>query len=137
MCADESSPAPAASAAPAPARETGGAPFDHRFFLTVLPDRIKTLCPGSREADPTLAMHLADGRVLDVCHIAALAPQWLAVAVFRRPDECEDMDTVLVPYRLITSLTLSPPSEAGRVGFRWRSAPAVVDAPERAAASTE
>jgi hypothetical protein len=83
------------------------APFNHRFFQTIFPERLQAICQGHSEEVPVVLLQLADDRELDLCHIELLAPQWMAAAVFRNSVTCEDMDTVFVPYEMITRVTLS------------------------------
>jgi hypothetical protein len=83
------------------------APFNHLFFQTIFPERLQAVCQGHSEGVPVVLLQLADDRELDLCHIELLAPQWMAAAVFRNSISCEDMDTVFVPYEMITRVTLS------------------------------
>lgn len=104
---------------PALSTEWQGVPFGASFFAEVLPSRVRDLCPG-RDADvPVVLLHLGDGTTLDVCHVAQLAPRWIALAVFGEQLSCERMDLVYVPYEAIVRITVSrrPPS-ARPIGFR-------------------
>jgi hypothetical protein len=64
-------------------------------------------------------LHLADGTVLDLCHIEQLYPEWLAGMVYSDPKTCDRMELVFVPYALIMRVTVSLPSAHDRrIGFQ-------------------
>ena len=64
-------------------------------------------------------LHLADGAILDLCHIEQLFPDWMAGRVYWDPKTCDRMDLVFVPYALITRVTFSLPSiHERRIGFQ-------------------
>lgn len=104
-----------------------GSPFASRFFLTIFRDRIRSLCEGQTSEVPVVLLQLADGRVLDLCHIQMLAQQWLAAAVYRDDPSCEKMDMVFVPYAMIAGITVSKRDSSERhVGFKFnKSLPAL------------
>lgn len=95
-----------------------GPPFAPTFFVTALRERVRAECDGHPEAVPVVELHLADGATLDICHIPAIEPQWLAAQVYRDLETCEEMDLMFVPYGLITRVTVSMwhPSQR-RIGF--------------------
>jgi hypothetical protein len=96
-----------------------GVPFDPNFFCTILPGRVGALCPGVSKHVPVVLVHLVDGSVLDVCHIAQLSPRWVAMAAFRNAPSCEEMDLHFVPYSTILRVTLSARSVSERqIGFQ-------------------
>lgn len=96
-----------------------GPAFDAAFFRGVLPGLVKRECAGRPSAVPVVNLHLADGRVLDLCHISHLDAAWFAANHFRDVEACDDMDIALVPYGLVTSVTLSLHAPASRkLGFR-------------------
>jgi hypothetical protein len=67
-------------------------------------------------------LHLADGAVLDLCHIEQLFPDWLAGMFYHEPKTCERMDLIIVPYTLITRVTISLPSvQERRIGFQTKT----------------
>lgn len=108
------------------------APFNHLFFQAIFPERLRSICQGHPEDVAVVLLQLADDRELDLCHVELLAPQWMAAAVFRNGASCEDMDTVFVPYEMITRVTLSRRNAKERhVGFQAeRPIPSVSDALE-------
>lgn len=96
-----------------------GVPFDPNFFCSVLPGRVGAMCPGASKDVPVVLVHLVDGTTLDVCHIAQLAPLWVAIAAFRNTPSCEQMDIEFVPYATIHRVTVSARSESERaIGFQ-------------------
>jgi hypothetical protein len=95
------------------------APFNHAFFQTVFPGRVRSLCESRSGEVAIVLLQLADDRELDLCHIELLAPRWMAVAVFRNGTSCESMDSVFVPYEMITRVTLSSRNAGERhMGFQ-------------------
>lgn len=95
------------------------APFNHAFFQSVFPERVRSLCEGHSGEVAVVLLQLADDREFDLCHIELLAPRWMAVAVFRNGTSCESMDTVFVPYEMITRVTLSSRKAGERhLGFQ-------------------
>lgn len=46
--------------------------FDPNFYREVLPERVTEECHGHPEAVPVVNLHLASGRILDLCHIVHL-----------------------------------------------------------------
>ncbi len=96
-----------------------GPPFDAEFFTTVLAERVSAVCATDPGATSVVLVHLADGTVLDVCHIEQLLPRWMAAMVFRETGDDDEMDLVLVPYALVTRVTISLRPAAQRpIGFR-------------------
>jgi hypothetical protein len=115
------------------ARNEGGPPFDAVFFATAFRERVGALCK-ERPGDATVVLvQLADGRVLDLCHIELLAQRWMMAAVFREGSDCKEMDTALVPYELVTRITLSRrKASERRLGFQLEKSAAAVT-PEKGA----
>lgn len=105
----------------------GGPPFNAAFFLTVFRNWIKTKCAERADAVSVVLLHLTDGRVLDLCHIALLTPEWLAAAVYRDAPSCDGMDTDFVPFSSISGVTISRRENAERrIGFQvQKSLPAL------------
>jgi hypothetical protein len=124
-----------------------GPTFGPTFFLGQLRAFARERCPSPSEALPSVALHLATGEELELCHVMGLAPAFVALAVV---DEAKGgggttaaMRTELVPYGLIARVTIRPHREAGaHVGFDPDHAPHVIShapSPEdtlRAVAST-
>ena len=86
---------------------SGGPPFGVEFFASVLTERVRTVCEGAPEQVPVVELHLADGLTADVCHIPVLAPQWIVALVYRDKETCKEMDTMFIPYALVTRVTVS------------------------------
>ena len=87
--------------------ETSG-PFGPAFFLKQLAAFLRDRCPDTEAKLPGLYLHLADGEVLDVCHIIGIAPAWVALAV-RQEDRQESepsMRTELIPYSMVVRVTI-------------------------------
>ncbi|MBI4200257.1 MAG: hypothetical protein HY535_07280 [Chloroflexi bacterium] len=104
--------------------------FDAGFFQQVLPERVALECEGHPESVPVVQVHLANGTVLDLCHIVHLADAWFAVQHFRDARTCADMDTVFLPYGLVAMVTVSLHHPASRrVGFSVQPKPKAVEAP--------
>lgn len=102
-----------------PSPETEAAPFGPAFFSTAFRERVGALCKERPGGATVVLVQLADGRVLDLCHIERLAPRWMMAAVFREGSDCREMDTALVPYEMITRITLSRRTASERrLGFQ-------------------
>jgi hypothetical protein len=95
-------------------------PFGPTFFLMQLRAFVRDRCPNLSEGLPSVQLHLAEGEILDVCHIIGLAPRWLAVAVIEsgRSAASHAMRTEIIPYELVSRVsvrTIGP--EPGHIGF--------------------
>lgn len=120
-----------------PTESTSSAPFGPGFFVGQLGAFARERCPDPGEALPVVEVHLATGEVLDLCHIMGLAPAFVALAVREGPRTGTGeapMRTELVPYGLITRITIRAVRAAGaHVGFDVHCAPdtrALQDSPE-------
>ena len=105
--------------------------FDADFYRKVLPERVTEQCHGHPGDVPVVNLHLANGRTLDLCHVAHLADTWVAVQYFRDTETCDDMDLAFLPYELVTMVTVSlhhPTSR--RIGFRLGEQPSLPEAGE-------
>jgi len=124
-----------------------GAPFGPGFFIGQLRAFARERCPDPGEGLPAVELHLGTGEVLDLCHVMGLAPGFVALAVRVAPrtgTREASMRTELVPYALITRVTIRPARATGaHVGFNLDHAPDILaheDLPEatlRAAAALE
>lgn len=56
-------------------------PFGPGLFLGQLVAFVRDRCPDPSEGLPVVEVHLADGEVLDLCHIIGATPHWVALAV--------------------------------------------------------
>ena len=107
-----------------------GLPFGPLFFLQHLRGLIRDRCPEPGEGQPTVEFHLADGEVLNVCHVMGIAPNWIALAVSEvdRPMGSATMRTELLPYATIARVTIrSLPRDGGHhIGFDTGRKPSVL-----------
>ena len=103
--------------------------FGPTFFLQYLGDLVRDRCPEPHERLPRVGAHLIGGDVLDLCHIQAVAPRWVAL-VARDPKHATTMLTELVPYEAIVRITIGEPSGSGAptIGFDPRHVPDVMGA---------
>lgn len=110
-------------------REDALAPFGPTFFLTQLAAFVRDRCPSPGEGLPTVLVHLADGEVLDLCHVIGVSIHWAALAVrisqgTPASGGSYTMRTVLVPYPHMVRITMQPESlDAPGVGFHQARAP--------------
>ena len=107
--------------------------FGPTFFLRQLRAFIRDRCPDPADALPSVQLHLAEGDVLDVCHVIGIAPRWLALAAVEtdRPASAPTMRTEIIPYALISRITVrSCRPEPGHVGFEANHGPAILSGHE-------
>ncbi|HEU0075264.1 MAG TPA: hypothetical protein VFS30_14765 [Dehalococcoidia bacterium] len=81
--------------------------FDASFYAETLPNLVQTECRRQPDKTPVVELRLGDGTTLDVCHVTQLAERWLGVTFFRDAEKCDDMDVSLLPYELVTRITVS------------------------------
>jgi hypothetical protein len=92
--------------------------FDAGFFQDVLPDHIAAVARGHGDRVPVVHLHLADGTVLDLCHVIAVSSDWVAAAYFREPASCDDVEVAFLHPAMITRVTISLPGRSSRsIGF--------------------
>jgi len=104
--------------------------FGPAFFLSHLRRYVRDACPSPGEGLPQVEVHLGDGRSLMLCHVVLVTPQWVALSVF---DEGHGrhgaMRTDLVPYGLITRISISRGADGGSaIGFDVDRRPNQADA---------
>jgi hypothetical protein len=107
-------------------RATSSLPCGLDFFLSSLGAFLRDRCPTPADGLPVVLVHLADGEVLDVCHIIGFARRWVALAVHdeRGPSGPPRMKTAVVPYEAICRFTMRAEPEGGtRIGFHQMTAP--------------
>ncbi len=107
-------------------REDPAVPFGSAFFLSRLGGFVRERCPTPADGLPIVLLHLADGEVLDVCHVIGLARPWVALAVHDERDAAGPMRmrTVVVPYGCIVRVTLRADTADGiRIGFEQTHRP--------------
>ncbi len=110
------------------ARPAEGPPFGAGFFSTAFRERVGTLCRQRPDEAAVVLVQLADGCVLDVCHIELITRRWMMAAVFRDGADCEGMDTALVPYGMITRITFSRrKASERRLGFQLEKSISTVE----------
>ena len=101
-------------------------PFGPTFFLEQLTRFLRDRCPEPTERLPHVELWVG-GEPMTVCHIVAIAPAWVAVAVRDRNEESE-MRTELIPYETIARVTLGAPVARTRgVGFDAEHKPVVLE----------
>lgn len=69
-----------------------------------------------------MEIHLADGDVLDLCHVMGVAPTWVALAIseLEAREDAPRMRTELVPYARIVQVTVRS-SRIGEPGIGFRN----------------
>lgn len=109
-------------------------PFGPAFFLKHLAGFVRDRCPTPAEALPHVRLHLADGEVLELCHVIALAPHWVAFAVVEAGEGAGNrpMHTELVPYQMLVRVVIrASPVRGSHIGFHQASPPVVQATPEK------
>ncbi|HZM00755.1 MAG TPA: hypothetical protein VFD43_10930 [Planctomycetota bacterium] len=109
-----------------------GPPFGPAFFLEQLRGLIRDRCPSPAEGLPGVELRLVDGETLDLCHVIAVAPSWVVLAVNERDraSTAPRMRTELVPFATIIRVTIrTARDEAHRIGFDASQRPLVIDQP--------
>ena len=113
-------------------------PFGPSFFLRQLRAFVRDRCPDPSEALPSVQIHLAEGDIIEVCHVIGIAPRWIALAAIEehRATGAPTMRTEVIPYALISRVTVRPfRPEPGCVGFDTSRSAEVLsgrDSPEAA-----
>jgi len=102
-------------------------PFGPQFFLEQLAAFVRDRCPDPGEQLPRVDLWYL-GEPLAVCHVVAVAPSWVAVAVRDRHAHDADMRTELIPYETISRVTIGAPVSRSRgVGFDCAHRPEIVE----------
>lgn len=102
-------------------------PFGPQFFLEQLAAFVRDRCPDPGEQLPRVDLWYL-GEPLAVCHVVAVAPSWVAVAVRDRHALDAEMRTELIPYETISRVTIGAPVSRSRgMGFDGSHHPAIVD----------
>jgi hypothetical protein len=94
-------------------------PFGPHFFLEQLRAFARDCCPDPADGLPFVEVRLADGEVLDLCHVVGVGPAWVVLAVNdSQPDGAVRMKTEFVPYAVVVRVTVRPSRpESPRLGF--------------------
>ncbi len=100
-------------------------PFGPDFFKTQLGVFVRDRCPEPSAGLPAVELHLVGGDVLNVCHVAGLAPNWVALTVDDRDTAgTASMRTEVVAYEQIARITIHSLRPNGdRVGFTIGAVP--------------
>ncbi|MCO5176249.1 MAG: hypothetical protein M9890_04635 [Thermomicrobiales bacterium] len=92
--------------------------FDQTFFGAILPREATRFATEHPDSVPVVSVLLTDTTQLDVCRVLGLSDQWVALARFRQPSICDDVDIVFVPYPTIARVTIAVPHISERqIGF--------------------
>lgn len=92
--------------------------FDQTFFGAILPRQAQQFANEHPETVPVVAVLLNDGTQLDICRVLGFSDQWVALAQFRQPGACDDVDIVFLPYPAIVRVTIALPHVSERrIGF--------------------
>ncbi len=103
--------------------------FDRAFFQAALPAHVAAIRSSHPDQTPVVQIHLADGTVLDVCHIIGLSDGWVGVAYFREPASCDEVDVAFLLYGTISRVTIALPHRSARaIGFGQADAAGAVPA---------
>jgi len=90
--------------------------FDSDFFTTV--DLVKADCAVQPEGVSVVELRLADGTILDVCHVLFLGPGWLAAACYPFHGPHSRLMTEFVCYEFVTRISVSVQQvQTRRLGF--------------------
>ena len=106
-------------------------PFGPAFFMTQLRGFAGEKCPNPAAGLPVVEIHLADGEVLELCHIIGVTPTWVALAVNEtdHTTSAPHMRTEFVPFETIARVTLrSSRPESPHLGFEHSKVPQVFGA---------
>jgi len=101
--------------------------FGPSFFLGHLGGFVRDRCPDPKENLPTVVVRLADGEALDVCHIIAVSPRWVMLAVRDAANHRDGMAVELVPYEMIRHVRIvTRHAEGPSIGFSQTRPPEVI-----------
>lgn len=104
-------------------------PFGPSFFLGHLGRFVRDHCPDATEKLPGVQVRLADGEILDLCHIIGVSPRWVMLAVRNTASHSDGMAIELVPFERIMGVRIGTPRAEGTfVGFAQSQAPKIIEA---------
>lgn len=104
-------------------------PFGPSFFLGHLGRFVRDHCPNPTEKLPGVQVRLADGEILDLCHIIGVSPRWVMLAVRNTASHSDGMAIELVPFERIMGVRIGTPRAEGTfVGFAQSQAPKIIEA---------
>jgi hypothetical protein len=102
-------------------------PFGPQFFFEQLAAFVRDRCPDPGEQLPRVDLWYL-GEPLALCHVVAVAPSWVAVAVRDRHAHDSEMRTELFPYEAISRVTIGAPVSRSRgMGFDCAHRPEIVE----------
>lgn len=102
-------------------------PFGPQFFIEQLAAFVRERCPDPGEQLPRVDLWYG-GEPLAVCHVIAVAPSWVAVAVRDRHSHDAEMRTELISYEMISRVTIGAPVSRSRgIGFDCAHRPEIVE----------
>ena len=103
--------------------------FGPSFFLGHLGRFVRDHCPDPKENLPVVQVHLADGEILDLCHIIGVSPRWAMLAVRDAAGHGDSMAVELVPYELIRRVRIrTQRAESASIGFSQTRSPEIIGA---------
>jgi hypothetical protein len=104
-------------------------PFGPSFFLGHLGRFVRDHCPDTTEKLPAVQVRLADGEILNLCHIIGVSPRWVMLAVRNTASHSDGMAIELVPFERIMGVRIGTPHAEGTfVGFAQSQAPRIIEA---------
>jgi hypothetical protein len=101
-------------------------PFGPSFFIVNLAPLVRDHCPVPEAGVPIVRLRLSDGDSLDLCRVVAISPQWVAVEAIDRAGDPPHVLREMVPYRMISRVSITASQGAREVGFNAAHMPAVV-----------
>ena len=102
--------------------------FGPSFFLRQLARFVRDHCPTPEEHLPMVQVRLADGEVLDVCHIIGVSPRWVILAV-RNAAGHQGMVIEIVPFELVRRISISARrADGASIGFAQTHVPNIMTA---------
>jgi hypothetical protein len=99
--------------------------FGPNFFVGQL---VRDHCPSPEDKLPHVQLKLADGEILDLCHVVGVSTKWVVLAVLDPGAHTHDMISVLVPFEMVQGVRIRAHQQAGAVGFLQSHRPAVISA---------
>lgn len=92
--------------------------FGPSFFLGQLSRFVRDHCPPQQDHLPMVEIRLADGQILDLCHIVGVSPRWVLLAVRDSAVHQHDMAIEIVPFEMVRGVRICPRhADGGTVGF--------------------
>jgi hypothetical protein len=103
--------------------------FGPSFFLGHLRRFVRDRCPDPQERMPIVQVYLAGGETLDLCHVMAVSPRWVLLAVRDAVSHPDGMAVEVVPYELIRHICIRTREAGGPpIGFAQTSPPKIMTA---------